>query len=135
MVVFAHTSRFQEQQYFIQSTITFGTMTANTQELTNSLLQVVRAQWRPNTPYKRAGVIVMGIAPEEGVQQSLFDTRNRARDKQLQQAIDGINKRTGKRTVGFAPSIEQADAAALYDIGAKSPAYTTRLDEILKLKV
>lgn len=134
MIVFAHTSRFQEHQAVIQSTVTFKTPTANTQEMTEALLQVVRAQWRANTPYKRAGVIVLSVMPDAGVQQSLFDTRNRSRDMRLQQTIDEINNRHGKRTIGFTPSIPTEQAAQLYDVGAKSPAYTTRIQDILTLK-
>ena len=133
MMVFAHTSRFQEQQFIIQSTVTFPVPTSNTQEITETLLQVVRAQWRPNTPYKRAGVLVMAISPENGVQQNLFDTRDRQRDQRLQQTIDEINSRHGKRTIGFTPNIPTAKAAELYDVGAKSPAYTTRIQDIITL--
>ena len=134
MIVFAHTSRFQEQQFIIQATVTFPTSTANTQEMTEALLQVVRSQWRPNTPYKRAGVIVLNVSPDSGVQQSLFDTRDRQRDQRLQQTIDKINSRHGKRSIGFTPSIPTEKAAELYDVGTKSPAYTTRIQDILKLK-
>ena len=133
MMVFAHTSRFQEQQFIIQSTVTFPVPTSNTQEITEALLQVVRAQWRPNTPYKRAGVLVMAISPENGVQQNLFDTRDRQRDQRLQQTIDEINSRHGKRTIGFTPNIPTAKAAELYDVGTKSPAYTTRIQDIITL--
>ena len=134
MVVFAHTSRFQEQQFVIQSTVTFQTSTANTQEMTDALLRVVRSQWRPNTPYKRAGVIVLSVLPDTGVQQSLFDTRDRQRDQRLQQTIDQINSRHGKSTIGFTPNIPTEEAKELYEVGAKSPAYTTRIDDIITLK-
>ena len=134
MIVFAHTSRFQEQQFIIQATVTFPTPTANTQEMTEALLQVVRSQWRPNTPYKRAGVIVINVSPDSGVQQSLFDTRDRQRDQRLQQTLDKINNTHGKRTIGFTPNIPTDKAAELYDVGAKSPAYTTRIQDIITLK-
>ena len=134
MIVFAHTSRFQEQQFVIQATVTFPTSTANTQEMTEALLRVVRSQWRPDTPYKRAGVIVLNVSPDNGVQQSLFDTRDRQRDKRLQQTLDKINSTHGKRTIGFTPNIPTEQAAELYDVGAKSPAYTTRIQDIITLK-
>ena len=134
MIVFAHTSRFQEQQVVIQAIVTFPTPTSNTQEMTAALLQVVRQQWRANAPYKRAGVLLMAIQPETGVQQTLFDTRDRNRDRRLQQTIDELNNRLGKQTVGFTPNIPSKDASKLYDVGAKSPAYTTRLQDIITLK-
>ena len=134
MIVFAHTSRFQEQQFVIQATVTFSTPTANTHEMTEALLRVVRTQWRPDTPYKRAGVIVCNVSPDNGVQQSLFDVRDRQRDERLQQAIDRINTRHGQTAIGFTPNIPTEQAASLYEVGAKSPAYTTRLSDIITLK-
>lgn len=134
MTVFAHTSRFQQQMSVIQSTVTFSTPTANTHEMTQALLQVLRQQWKPDTPYKRAGVILMAITPDNGVQQSLFDTRDRTRDLKLQQTIDRINARMGKNTVGFTPTLPTSQASSLYEVGAKSPAYTTRLKDIITLK-
>lgn len=134
MIVFAHTSRFQQQQFIIQATVTFQTFTANTQEMTAALLQVVRSQWRPDTPYKRAGVIVLDVSPDKGVQQSLFDMRDRQRDQRLQQTLDQINARHGKRTIGFMPNIPTDQATGLYEVGAKSPAYTTRISDIITLK-
>ena len=134
MTVFAHTSRFQNQLSFIQSTVTFATPTATTQEMVDVMLRIVRSQWRPDTPYKRAGVMVTLISPDNGVQQSIFDARDRLRDQRLQKTLDEINNRHGKRTIGFTPSIPTRQAAELYDIGAKSPAYTTSIHDIITLK-
>ena len=134
MIVFAHTSRFNEDMRMIQQVLTFQTPTANTQEMTATLLRTVRTQWQPDTPYKRAGVILLAIEPDRGVQQSLFDTRDRDRDNRLQQAIDSINSHMGRQTVGFSPSMPDEQAAKLFDVGAKSPAYTTRMQDIIKLK-
>ena len=134
MIVFAHTSRFREQRFIIQDAVTFPTPTSNTQEMTEALLRVVRRQWYPDTPYKRAGVVLLAVTPESGVQLSLFDTRDRGRDKRLQQAIDSINRHLGKHAVDFTPNIPTAKASELYDVGAKSPAYTTRIQDIITLK-
>ncbi|MBQ7531465.1 MAG: Y-family DNA polymerase [Paludibacteraceae bacterium] len=138
MIVFAHTSRFnadaQQPMRTIRQTVTFATPTANTQELTSALLQVVRSQWQPDTPYKRAGVLLLAIEPDNGVQQSLFDTRNRERDSRLQQVLDTINNRHGRHTVGFTPNMPDETTAGLYEAGKKSPAYTTRMQDVITLK-
>ncbi len=134
MIVFAHTSRFSDYPTTIHSALTFTTPTNNTQEMTQAMLRAVRQQWKSNTPYKRAGVILTAIKPDKGIQQSLFDTRNRQRDNQLQQTIDNINKKTGKRTIAFLPSMPAESTKQLFDVGAKSPAYTTNIKEIVVLK-
>jgi len=134
MVVFAHTSRFNDDMRAIQQALTFPTPTANTHELTQALLQAVRMQWTPDTPYKRAGVILLAIEPDNGVQQNLFDTRNRERDNRLQQTLDALNDQMGKRTVTFAKQMCDPQAKPLYETAAKSPAYTTDITQILTLK-
>ena len=133
MIVFAHTSRFGEHISAIQAAVTFQTATSNTQEMTDALLRVVRQQWQANTPYKRAGVILTAISPDNGIQASLFDTRNRERDSRLQRTLDQINTKAGKHAIGFTPQVATQRSRELYDVGAKSPAYTTRLQEIITL--
>ena len=133
MVVFAHSSRFQEQINTIHATINFYVGTSNTIEMTQRMLEVVRNQWRKDTPYKRAGVILMSIEQDKGVQQQLFDERNRERDKRLQKAIDSVNSQFGKRAVTLAPQLQDERSKGLLDVGEKSPAYTTRLSDIIVL--
>lgn len=134
LLVFAHTSRFNDDTRMIQQTITFQTPTSNTREMTAALLRSVRTQWQPSTPYKRAGVILLAIEPDRGVQQSLFDTRDRERDTRLQHTLDTINGRLGKHSIGFSPSMPDEHSAQLFDVGAKSPAYTTRIQDVITLK-
>ena len=134
MVVFAHTSRFNDDMRAIQQTLTFDVPTANTHEMNTALLQAVRHQWQPDTPYKRAGVILLAIEPDSGVQQSLFDTRDRERDNRLQRAMDAVNDRMGKHSLTYAHQLPDPNAAPLYETGSKSPAYTTDISQILTLK-
>ena len=134
MLVFAHTSRFNDDLRFIRQLITFDVPTSTTGEMTAALLRAVRSQWQADTPYKRAGVVLLTIEPAQGVQQSLFDTRDRERDERLQRALDSINHSMGRHTVGFSPTMPTEQASGLFDIGYKSPSYTTRLQDIITLK-
>lgn len=52
--------------------------------------------------YKRAGVILTGIASKEGVQGSLFDSVDRDKHARLMEAMDRINDREVRRTVTIA---------------------------------
>lgn len=133
MIVFAHASRFNDEPLpAISDTITFSQPTAHTQELIDRLLYAVRAQWREDVPYKRAGVILVGIEPAAIQQQSLFDERNRERDNRLQRAIDSVNAQFGRNTVRQAVCLPTGEK--LFEVGQKSPAYTTNLKEVIKLK-
>lgn len=134
MIVFAHASRFNDEPLpMISDTITFTQATANTQELLERLLYTVRAQWCEDVPYKRAGVILTGIEPNTAQQQSLFDERDRERDNRLQRAIDSVNGQFGRNTVRQAVCMPTGEK--LFEVGQKSPAYTTNLREIITLKV
>jgi DNA polymerase V len=133
MVVFAHTSRFKEELTAIHATLFFPVATNNTIELTQQMLYAMRMQWKPNTPYKRAGVILMDFDNDSGIQQQLFDTRNRERDTRLQEAIDKVNSQFGKRTLTLVTQLADERSRQLLDVGQKSPAYTTRLSDIIVL--
>ena len=134
MVVFAHASRFNNEDLpAISQTVTFVQHVANTGEMLERLLQVVRSGWQDNVPYKRAGVILMGIEPAANTQLQLFDERNRERDNRLQQAIDKVNAHFGKNTVRQAVFMQGKQK--LYEVGQKSPEYTTNFREIMTLHV
>lgn len=131
MQVFAQTSRFQTERCVISATVTFPIATANTQELMQALLVAVREQWQQGAAYKRAGVILSQIEGESGVQQSLFDERDRQRDKRLQTTIDRLNDRLGRHTMIYAG---QMTDKTLYEMGRKSPNYTTNISDLLRVK-
>ena len=134
MVVFAHPSRFNNQpQPAINDTISFAIPTSNTSEMIERLLLAVRQQWREGVQYKRGGVILLGIEQVRGLQQSLFDDRDRQRDNRIQLAIDKVNAHFGKNTLRQAVTLPTD--TKLYEVGQKSPAYTTNLREIITLHV
>ena len=149
LIVFAHGSRFRDERAVMYEVLTLPIPTSNTQEMQEYLLRVVRQRFQEGDEYKRAGVILMGIEPDTGVQTMMFDTRDRQRDQRLQQAVDNINHQFGKHTITSAlqtevlspPDSVHAQASQtnytglrqLLDVGEKSPAYTTRLSDIITL--
>lgn len=133
IIVFAHTSRFQENTAIIHSTINLAIPTDNTIELTQLVLHTVRQQWTKNTPYKRAGIILLNIEPNNGQQQQLFDTRNREIDNRLQKVMDKVNQQYGKQTLTLAPQLPDQRSKGLINAAQKSPAYSTRIGDIITL--
>lgn len=133
MLVFAHSSRFSNQPSpSISATLTFQPPTANTQEMLEQLIKVVRKQWCEGSQYKRGGVVMLGIESAQTLQQQLFDTRDRDRDNRLQKTIDDVNNLFGKDTLSQAVYMPTNDK--LYETGQKSPGYTTNINEIITLK-
>lgn len=138
VLVYAHTSRFREdiEQSCIAETVHLPVATAHTAELLAYVLKAFRRQYREGVLYKKAGIVLMHISPDSSVVQDMFDTRDRARDGRLQEAIDRINAREGKGTLVLGvqmPAVGEASTSP-YRQEHKSPRYTTRLQEIIHIR-
>ena len=96
------------------------------------MLAALRKQWRPY-PYKKAGIVLMGLTPADNAQQMLFDERPKERDERLQKAIDNINNQYGKTALKVATQVLSTDKP-LTKRENLSPCYTTNLRDILVLK-
>ena len=133
-IVYAHTSRFAEQdRHVIHQVVTLPIPTAITSELVRHMLVALRRQWRAY-PYKKAGVVLMNLSPAANQQQVLFDERPRERDERLQKAIDNINRQYGKPAVKIGTQILATDAKPLTKKEKLSPCYTTNIREIMNVK-
>ena len=133
-IVYAHTSRFAEQDtHVIHQVVTLPIPTAITSELVRHMLVALRRQWRAY-PYKKAGVVLMNLSPAAKEQQVLFDERPRERDERLQKAIDNINRQYGKPAVKIGTQILATDAKPLTKKEKLSPCYTTNIREIMNVK-
>ena len=133
-IVYAHTSRFAEQDtHVIHQVVTLPIPTAITSELVRHMLVALRRQWRAY-PYKKAGVVLMNLSPAANQQQVLFDERPRERDERLQKAIDNINRQYGKPAVKIGTQILATNAKPLTKKEKLSPCYTTNIREIMNVK-
>lgn len=106
---------------------------------TNSSIDLVKyataglsAIYRKGYQYKKAGVIVMDITPQNQKQLNFFIKEN-PRHEALMQVMDKINTTTGKKIIKLACQ----DMGRTWKMNQEklSPRYTTRLDEILKVKL
>lgn len=105
LTLFAHTSQFRtDVPYdYIHTTVTLETASSNLGEIVNAAIEALRRHWKGEAYfYKRAGVIVWDICPENAIQLSLFDTVDRQKMATLQQTIDAVNLHNGDNTVRVA---------------------------------
>lgn len=133
---FAYTSRFNESQpaNVIQRHIKLNVPTADTAEITHAVLGVLRDGFVNGVYfYKKAGVIVWDLVPKEAVQTVLFDEVDRGKQQALIKAVDNINRKNGRNTVKVAAMGSTKTFVA--DHRYESPCYTTKLEDILRLKV
>jgi DNA polymerase V len=107
--------------------------TNSTNELIRHARQGLEIIYRPGYNYNKTGCTAMELAPAAEVQYNIFDSENRSRNSQLMKVMDIVNRSFGKDAVRF----------ALQGFGTRwklrqlklSPCYTTRIDEVLTIKI
>ncbi len=130
--VFVKTNRFKENQPQYRNAISF-TMpyaTSSSITITKCAKMALKSIFKEGYGYKKIGVILMGIVPENKLQLNLFRNEN-PKHKKLMQVIDQLNiSENGKIKFGSE------------DLGRKwkmrqeklSPKYTTQWSDILVVK-
>ena len=146
ITVFAWTSRFNENvpEYTIHDSLTLPIATNAQDEIVGAALAILRARYpkpiadgRPDRTdlafhFKKAGVILWQISPDNPRQQDLFDPIDRTRQKALMEAIDAINRKNGYGTIRQA--IQGTDCQFDLKREYMSKRFTTNINEILKVK-
>ncbi|WP_346318166.1 Y-family DNA polymerase [Chitinophaga sp. YIM B06452] len=126
--------RLQDRQLRHSTTMELPVATASTAELLHYAEVAVQRIWRDGYNFKKVGILLLDLIPASQVQTGLFDQVDRSRNDKLMKAMDSINQAAGgKELVKFAAQ----------GYGRKwrlrqerlSPRYTTRLDEILTIKI
>ena len=101
--VFVNTNAFREDlaQYWNFQEIRLLTPTSSTIPIVQAAHDVLDRIFIQGYQYKKAGVIVMGIAPDSPIQQNLFDLNAEQIQKmrRLDEAIDRINRIHGSETI------------------------------------
>ena len=144
--VFLNTNYFRDDlpQYWQFKEVSLPTPTNATTTIVKAAHGVLDDIFRLGYQYKKAGVIVMGIAPTSPIQLNLFDINAERFEKlkSLDKVIDRINKVNGTETVILAAQqYRQKDGqgkadvfanAIKHDFRSKNP--TTRWSDIIRLK-
>ena len=145
ITVFAWTSRFNGNapEYTLHDSLVLPIATQAQDEIVGAALTILRSHYpkpidsRPDRPeltfrFKKAGVILWQISPDNPRQQDLFDPIDRHRQKALMEAIDAINRKNGHGTIRQAIQ----GTACRFDLKREymSQRFTTNIDEILRVK-
>jgi len=130
ITVYVTTSRFIKNRYFNSHTFEFAASTNDTIELIRASVSCIDKLYRRNCRFKKCGVILIGLVPENQVQQCLFDNADREKNKRLMQAVDAINAKVN-------PLLRWAAEGLLQPWHVKfrrrSPHFTTAWNEILEV--
>ncbi|MEO4030670.1 Y-family DNA polymerase [Chromobacterium vaccinii] len=101
----------------------------DTIEITRAALAGLRAIYRRGYLYHKGGIMLLEISPRTIVQTDLFAAPPDPRRRQLMGTLDAINREFGRGTVRLAAEALTPRWQMRQD--ARSPRYTTRLDELL----
>ncbi len=80
------------QQHSESTTVVFSYPTDSTLTISNAAVTAVKSIFKSGVKYKRAGVIVTGLVPNDNFQLNLFSSEN-PKHKPLMSAIDKLNKK------------------------------------------
>ena len=123
--------RIQDEQYYNRTVVTLPVPSSDTAFLIKHACVGLERIFKQGLKYKRVGVSLIGLFPDNNIQGNLFVETNPKIIK-LQKAVDYLNMKYEQGTVRLASSgynrQHWESKAAL-----RSPRYTTRLNEILNL--
>jgi len=133
--VFILTNPFKPEakQYQGYQILEFPTATNDSLEISKMALQGLRNIFKEDCIYKKAGVIVHDISSENQLQLNMFDKVDRAKRKNLMFAYDTLNNKMGRDTVRL--TIQGFDRKWKMKQEQLSPCYTTRITELLEVKL
>ncbi|MDX5347096.1 MAG: Y-family DNA polymerase [Hymenobacteraceae bacterium] len=129
LTVFVMTNQFaNDPQYYNSQTIALPVASNSTLELVQYASLAIKRMYKDGYRYKKSGVIVSELRPENQVQRSLLDVIDRDKHQHLMQALDKLNSRYGKDQIITAA---QGTTRPWHMKSAMlSPCYTTRLSDL-----
>ena len=144
--VFLHTNAFREDlpQYWNFQEMRLITPTNSSIAIVKAANNVLRKVYRQDYHYKKAGVIVMGIAPNAPIQQDFFDITAEQIEKlrRLDAVVDHLNKVNGTEFIVLGSQQYKSKGcegkaysfanAIKHEFRSKNP--TTRWKDIITLK-
>jgi len=133
--VFIKTNSFKPntKQYQGYQVLELPTSTSDTIEISNLALRGLKNIYRSGHVYKKAGVIVHDIGKIDQIQLNMFDRVDRSKRGNLMTSYDAINSRMGRDTVRLA--VQGFDRKWKMKQERLSPCYTTRMTELLEVKL
>lgn len=140
LTVFISKNRFglEPPPYSASAVVTLPVATNDTSVLLQQIHSILLRLWQPGARYVKAGVVLDGLEPAGQVQLSLFHQQPPPEKRQrLLAEMDALNQRFGRHTVRLAATVlppGQTTAPWAARAAWKSPAYTTRLQDLLVVR-
>lgn len=126
-----HQQNFR-QQGTISTYTTLPCATSFTNELITPAVRMVDSLYEEGQLYKKAGVMLSGIVPDNSIQGNIFMPEQKNCGRKLMEMIDNINFSQRDDILKFAASGTRRDWKMRQEL--RSPRYTTRWDELFEVK-
>ena len=132
MFVQTNVHRKQDKQYFSSINVHLPVATNSSIELIKYATDALERIFREDINYQKCGCIANDLVPETQIQFSMYDNLDRKKDKQIMNTVDRVNNRFGMDLVRFAKQ-GYSKKWKLRQMKL-SPCYTTRIEDVLKIK-
>lgn len=125
-------SRYYQHGASISSYVNLPIATSLTNELIKAALALTERLFEKGRIYKKAGVILSGIVPDNSIQASLFKPPASEKSRMLMSMMDNINFAMRNDLLKFAAAGVERDWKMRQEL--RSPRYTTRWEELCTIK-
>ncbi|MES2429430.1 MAG: Y-family DNA polymerase [Bacteroidota bacterium] len=125
--------KLEHKQYRPSINLECETPINSSTELIKYALKGLDIIYKEGYLFMKCGIIVNDLCDENIIQQSMFDLKDREKENAAMIAMDKINKSIGKDIVKVA--VQRFDNRYKLRADHLSPKYTTRINEILKVKI
>ncbi|CAN5884550.1 Y-family DNA polymerase [soil metagenome] len=112
--------------------VTLPVATAATHELIKPAVKLVDTLFKKGTFYKKAGVMLSGLVPDETIQANMFVEENHNSQRMLMNMLDNINFSMRDDILKFAASGTKRNWKMRMEM--RSPRYTSRWEELFEVK-
>lgn len=131
--VFVLTDRYklEDEQYSGSLTLQLAPLTNITNDIQAVAFKALDAIYRKGFRYKKAGVMLSDLVPDYGLPQPLWECDKADRMRELMANMDRLNRRYGRETVQCGMFVSEGKWQM--QMNRRSPRYTTRWDELLKV--
>lgn len=116
----------------ISSSINLPLATCVTQELIKPALQLTERLFEQGCMYKKAGVMLSGIIPDDSIQGNLFMPASKTKNRLLMNMLDNVNFAMRDDVLKFASSGTSRNWKMRQELRSKR--YTTRWEELFEVK-
>lgn len=111
---------------------TLPSATSATHRLIKPAVEIVDRLYETGTWYKKAGVMLSGLVPDDSIQANLFADEQVNEQRLLMDMVDNINFSMRDDVIKFASSGTKRDWKMRQAL--RSPRYTTRWDELFEVR-